>query len=99
MTKGRTIIIGIAMTITFNLDSLKRHKISKTQCLRVLADPLKRYYDDLPSKRDNPRRIWVGHTFGDRQLEIGIEYFVDHDHVYHAQKATKAAIERAIYYE
>ncbi len=35
----------------FNMDSLRRHRVSKTECLEVLADPLKFRADQEESKR------------------------------------------------
>lgn len=84
----------------FNADSLKRGRVSKEECLEVLADPFKTYYDACQSKRGNPRRMWVGYTLASRQLEIGVEYMkYDIDLVYHARKAQKETIRKAICYE
>ena len=75
------------MAFTFNDDSLKRGKVSPEECLEALADPFKTYYDDLPSERGNPRRMWVGYTLAERRLEVGVEYMINNiEHIYHARK-------------
>lgn len=91
-------ILGNAFT--FNYDSLKRGKVTPEECLEVLADPFKTYCDEPLSKRGNPRRLWVGYTLVDRRLELGIEYRRNGvEHIYHARKAKKETIKRAIYRE
>ncbi len=88
------------LAFTFNYDSLKRAKVSPDECLEVLADPFKTFYDDLPSQRGSPRRMWVGYTLTERRLEIGVEYLKsDIEHIYHARKAQNESIKRAVHRE
>lgn len=88
------------MPFAFNDDSLKRGKVSPEECLEALADPFKTYYDDLPSERGNPRRMWVGYTLTERRLEVGVEYMKNNvDHIYHARKAQRETIKKAVHHE
>ncbi len=65
-----------------------------------MADPLKTYYDDIQSVRGNARRIWVAYTLVDRRIEIGVEYMRNAvEHVYHARKAQRETIRRAVHCE
>jgi len=88
------------VSVTFNKASLKRGKVSPDECLEALADPFKMYYEDLLSERGNPRRMWVGYTLAERRLEIGVEYMRNNvDHIYHARKAQRESIKRAVHHE
>ncbi len=84
----------------FNMDSLRRHRVSKTECLEVLADPLKFRADQEESKRGNIRRMYVGKTVAGRTLEVGVEFLSNEKlNIYHARKATSAMKEEAGYEE
>ncbi len=74
------------MFFTFNDDSLKRHKISHEDVLEALEDPFKLEVK-TGEYRGNPTSLWIGRTFTERLLEIGIEYLEDCNHIYHAKKA------------
>lgn len=73
--------------ITFNDESLKRHKVSRLEVLQALSDPLVQAVLDGESKQGNSTRVYVGYTNSDRLLEIGIEYRKDEEHVFHADNA------------
>lgn len=75
----------------FEKDALKRCK--KEQIEEVLADPFKGEIDIGLSKRGYPRRMFVGATFNDVILEVGVEFREDDDYVFHAMKALKKNIE------
>lgn len=84
----------------FNMDSLRRHRVSRTECLEVLADPLKFRADQEESQRGNIRRMYVGRTIAGRALEVGVEFFPDGTlNIYHARKAKRAMKEESGYEE
>lgn len=88
------------MKYTYNMDSLKRGKVTPPECLEVLADDTKGEIDEGYSKRGFKRTMYVGKTNLDRCLEVGVEFFSDaHEHIYHARKAKKATKEKARYEE
>jgi uncharacterized DUF497 family protein len=65
--------------------------------LEALADPFKTFFDECQSDRGNPRRMWIGYTLTERILEVGVEYMNnDIEHIYHARKAQKETIKKAI---
>ncbi len=72
------------MSISFNEDSLKRHKATHEEIEEAIADPLRVEAAYSESKNGNPTTIWVGATLKGRLLEIGIEYMENEDHIYHA---------------
>ncbi len=71
----------------FNDESLDRHGVSHQECLEVLADPTKIEIDEGESADGFPRIMWVGMTFLNRLLEVGVEYMPDMDWIYHADNA------------
>lgn len=89
------------MRFTFDDENLKKHGISKRDCLEVYADP---FNEDAPngvSKRGNKRFLIVGCSSTRKfPIEIGIEiYSENHHHIYHAMKARKATMRLAGYEE
>lgn len=93
------------MLHTFNMDSLKRHKVSRQECLQVISDITKCSYDEELSRRGNIRTMFVGKTEAERTLEIGIEYLTDEitmqeiEHIYHANTAQRETKRKAGYEE
>jgi hypothetical protein len=76
------------LQFTFNTESLKRHRVSKKECLEVIMNPLSAYLDEAVSNRENARRLYVGFTLSVRLLEVGVEYMSDNRwHIYHAKRA------------
>ena len=75
--------------ISFNDDSLKRHKVTRAEVLEVLADDFKTPVEFGESKQGNSTVMYVGCTKTERALEVGVEFLEDDaDHVYHARSIT-----------
>jgi hypothetical protein len=74
------------MLFSFNDESLHRHKVTRQEALEALEDPYK-VEVELGEHKGNPTSLWVGKTFAERILEIGVEYLEDFNHIYHANKA------------
>ena len=82
--------------ITYNENSLRKHKITRYQVQEAMTDPLRAVFD-LPEKSDwylyeladeyNYHQMIVGHTYAGVLLEIGLEMIADNAlHFFHAQK-------------
>ncbi len=74
------------MLFSFNDDSLNRHNVTHQEILEALEDLFK-VEVDIGEHKGNPTSIWVGKTFTERLLEVGLEYLEDCNHIYHADKA------------
>lgn len=89
------------MFLSFDERSLLKHAITLEEVLQVLSSDLSFAVELPPSKYGNLRTIVVGWTYSGRVLEIGIEYLVDCEHVFHAMGAGKryrAEFERRLGY-
>ena len=81
------------MIFSFNDDSLGRHNISHKEVFEALEDPFK-IEAEVGEHQGNPTSIWIGKTFTERMLEIGVEYLEDCNHIYHTNKARKQYISK-----
>jgi|GEM_PF-3490085 len=75
--------------LKFNDTGLRKNGITREQVLQALGDT---FVIDIPelvdSKRNNPRSMWVGKTYAEQLLEIGIEYLDENEwYIYHADNA------------
>ncbi len=71
---------------TYNLESLERHGVSPGDVDEAMATGI---WEELPSsERGNDRLMFIGFTASGRLLEVGVEYFDDMEHVFHANDAT-----------
>ena len=77
---------------TYNDESLQRHHVSREEIQDVIASELSLYRDLEPSERGYSRIMTIGWTEDGRILKIGIEYFPDRDHVFHANDAGKTYV-------
>jgi len=77
------------MPVSYDDDNLAKHKVSHDEIDEVLDTDLRIECEMTPSDRGNERVMLVGFTLGGRLLEIGIEFFDDHEHCFHANDATK----------
>jgi hypothetical protein len=75
------------------LDSINRHKVSIEEVQNVLASDISFYEDLEPSERGHNRVMMIGWTEYGRILEIGIEFFPDYDHIFHAKDAGKSYVQ------
>lgn len=73
--------------LTFNDDSLRRGNVSQEEIKEALDDPLALEVEEGQSLTGNPTVIYVGMTFAERLLEIGVEYANHETHIFHARKA------------
>lgn len=80
--------------ITFNYESLSRHKVTEDECNQVTADDNRttEEFDEGYNSLGNWRLMFVGFTKIGRLLEIGVEFIKSNQgyraHVYHADDAT-----------
>lgn len=74
------------MIFSFNNNSLSRHNVSQQEILEALEDPYK-IEVETGEYESNPTSLWIGKTFTERLLEVGVEYLEDSNHIYHAAKA------------
>ena len=79
------------MTLSFEDQNLRKHKVSCSEVKEVLGSDLSFGEDLAPSDFGNDRTMIIGWTFEGRILEVGIEYFEneDREHVFHAMDAGK----------
>jgi hypothetical protein len=78
------------MLFTYNDLGLKKHRINRSEVDDILDETSVSIECALPpSKRGNDRIMLVGFTSLGRLLEIGLEFFEDSIHVFHANDATQ----------
>lgn len=75
--------------LSFNDDDLVKNGVTREEVEQVMASETAVDCDMQPSERGNDRVIIVGFTLGVRLVEVGIEFFADRLHVFHASDATK----------
>lgn len=76
------------MDYGYNKESLNKHDVTCSDVNEVLAmDNFSTREFDLPSiESDNLRIMFVGYNLAGRLLEIGVEFFSEHDALYFMHK-------------
>ena len=77
------------MPLTYDDDNLAKHKVSRDEVDEVLDGSMTAQSELAASDRGNQRVMLIGFTLHGRLLEVGIEFFANRDHVFHANDATE----------
>lgn len=76
--------------ISYNEESLERHRITYDQVQEAITDPMRAQFEiAAPSVADNYREMLVGYTYANVLLEIGLEMTGRNElYIFHAQKVS-----------
>jgi len=88
----RSVLQNTTMAIeelSFNKENLSKNSVTTQEVEQVMASATAIDCEMTPSDRGNDRVMLVGFTLVGRLLEVGIEFFANRLHVFHASGATK----------
>ncbi len=75
--------------ITFDEFNIKKNRVTTEEILEVFESDFSIEVGLIPNERGNVRVMIIGWTFSGRILEVGVEYFGDMEHIFHAMNAGK----------